>query len=182
MFCGKHGYYICKSCILSLDTYSYNMKNIKVCYKYDGILRDTLIKFKFYDKHFLARGLSLLLLQNLNDINQYDIVTYVPISRKKMRERGYNQAYLLCKYFCKHFGAKPIRILKKLNSKTQSSLNRQERALNIKGKFILKRDIKGKSILVIDDVFTTGATTHEISSCLLNNGAKNVDFLILLKS
>ena len=65
------------------------------------------------------------------------------------------------------------------NTKSQKKLNAQERRRNLKDAFVLRKNVKGLTLLVIDDVYTTGSTMDEISACLMAGGAKNVYFLTL---
>ncbi|MGN1319320.1 MAG: ComF family protein [Lachnospirales bacterium] len=149
-----------------------------VVYLYEGNVRDNIIKFKFKNLYslaeFFAEDMYKYALDNIEE--KYDIITCVPLHRKAQRIRGYNQSELIAKKLAKFMGYKYNRTLKKvINTKKQSSLNAKERTKNIKNAFKCCYDVKGKNILLIDDVMTTGSTLNECSRILKNAGASRVD-------
>ena len=103
-----------------------------------------------------------LLLNKLQDIDvNFDYITYVPCSNRKLKDREFNQCEVLGKYLYKNTGISCIELLKKADKiKEQKFLTAKERKENIKNAFLLiKRDkLEGKKVLLIDDVITTGAT------------------------
>ena len=115
--------------------------------------------------------------------SMYDLALPVPVHSNKKRKRGYNQAALLATVFAGRTGFKTndgilVRIRE---THVMKSLDPDQRHQNIRGAFGLKQgkseEIKGKSILIVDDIYTTGATVDEIARLLKTNGAKSVDFL-----
>ncbi len=102
----------------------------------------------------------------------------VPIHPKKHKERGFNQAEILAKELAKLKGIdlEKKALVKVKNTLPQTTLTSEERAANVKGVFQLKdkERIKGKIILLIDDVYTTGSTLRECSLTLLEGGAREV--------
>jgi len=102
----------------------------------------------------------------------------VPIHPKKLKERGFNQAEILAEELAKLKGIKLEKkaLVKIKNTLPQTRLMAEERAANVKGTFQIKSKerIKGKIILLIDDVYTTGSTLRECSLTLLKGGAKEV--------
>jgi ComF family protein len=113
----------------------------------------------------------------------YDAVIPVPTHRDKVKQRGFNHAGLMGRSFAKKAGlhydsGAVIRIRKTFPMK---GLGPEERAANIRGAFEIRSSrlplIEGSNILIIDDIFTTGATVDEIALLLKNNGAERVDFL-----
>jgi len=98
--------------------------------------------------------------------------------------RGYNQSSLLAEKIISEIPlAYGEHILKRIvNSKSQTRLTREERAQNVKGIFRVERsdEIKNKNLLLVDDVFTTGATVNECSRVLRENGAKSVTVLTVV--
>jgi ComF family protein len=111
------------------------------------------------------------------------LITTVPLHWKRNLERNFNQSNLIANRFCECLNLnKPIDILKRMRYTVyQASLKRKERFENIKNCFVcLKLDlIKDKKIIIIDDVFTTGATLQECAKTLKHNGAKEVVGLVI---
>ena len=106
-----------------------------------------------------------------------DVVTCVPMFETREKMRGYNQSKLLAKEFANKTKVPFVELCAKVvDTKSQTELNTKERIENVKDSFVVKKEylekIKGKTILIIDDVVTTGATTSEISKMLTEAGAQ----------
>ncbi|MCD5390103.1 MAG: hypothetical protein LR005_01850 [Candidatus Pacebacteria bacterium] len=109
------------------------------------------------------------------------LVIPIPISKKRLRERGFNQTHLLAKYFAKSInGIYQKNIIKKYTITKKQALikNRVDRFKNVKGVFSIQENkkhlVKNRDIIIIDDLSTTGATLMEIKKVLKKNGARNV--------
>ena len=114
-----------------------------------------------------------------------DIITSVPMSRKKMIRRGYNQSKLIAKETGKLTGIEFCETLKENSkAKQQRSLNYDERFINVidRYKTINNAKFENKVVLIIDDVFTTGATINECSRILLLSGAAKIFSITLVRS
>jgi len=115
-----------------------------------------------------------------------DLVVPVPLHRRKFKERGFNQTEFLAKIIAKHFNLKLVKDnLKRIKStQTQAKLSKKERAENIKKAFLVKDPDKfqGKSILLVDDVYTTGTTVKEIAKILKRAKAKDVYVFTLARA
>ena len=152
---------------------------------YEGRVRESFLRFKFGGCRFYADWygpwLANAVRKQLGE--KFDLMTYVPISRLRKRKRGYDQTLLLAQAAGKALGMEPVCMLKKRSFvKPQSrTLGPEERQRNIRGAFrvIDAEAVKGKRILLIDDVLTTGATVSEASHVLLEAGAKSVDVATL---
>ena len=117
------------------------------------------------------------------DSTFFDLLIPVPLHPKRLKERGFNQSLLLVKELSRKTGI-PYRkqILKKSRPTIpQVNLNGKEREKGVKGSFQIMdgEEVEGKSILMVDDVYTTGATVNECSKVLLTGGAKRVDVFTL---
>lgn len=159
-------------------------------YKYDGEIRELLLKYKFNDKSYLYQLFSQSISENkaaVNFIKKYDLIIPVPLHKKRKLERGYNQSELIIKKVI--INNKPVDnvetdILKKRkNLKPQSSKKLEERINEINGAYFVKNmeKIENKKILLFDDIYTTGATTHECKKTLLEAGAKKVGIMAVAK-
>jgi ComF family protein len=105
----------------------------------------------------------------------------VPLHAERLRERGYNQAELLARAFCRQVGLplRPRWLQRQRLTHSQVGLSAQERQANVAEAFSASAAVRGKSILVIDDVYTTGATLNACATAALAAGAANVVALAL---
>lgn len=117
------------------------------------------------------------------DIEQFDFMVPIPLHPTRKRERGYNQSFLLASQLSRIFNINlNINLLiKTKNTKNQSLLSKKERWTNITGAFKIKNpnEVNNKSILLIDDLLTTGATSSEAAKALKSAGAKTVGVFTL---
>ena len=188
--------YICEDCKSKLEWIGarskIEFKYMDTCsyiLVYNRFLRDTLSDFKFNGKNYLYKPLGHIMVQGARqmDIGDHiDLVLYIPSHRRKEALRGYNQAQLLAKYISQSLDIPLSRknLIKIRKTREQSGLNKIERMSNLKKSFQIrdKREIKGKNILLIDDIITTGVTLEEASRLLLENGARKVTGLTLTSS
>ena len=147
----------------------------------DGVMKDAMYLFKFarkeYISKFFAERMAITVKTCYNDID-FDIITFVPMSLSKKLKRGFNQSELLARRLSKILKL-PLYdnlLLVGRKSATQHKLNFDERFENAKGKFIANRkyNLNGKTVLLVDDIKTTGATLDECAKQLLLLGADEV--------
>lgn len=149
---------------------------------YDLLERIIISKFKNGKREFIGRSVGSILADKLSEelwIEEIDFLSYVPISKEKLKIRGFNQSETICKFLGKKLEISVINtLIKKKDLSSMKRLNRLDRSRIIKGSIALdlkcKNIILNKNILIVDDVFTTGATMEECSKILLRNGAKSV--------
>jgi ComF family protein len=164
---------------------------------YDKVLMAAIHCLKYKEKIQLARPLSVLLFMafcrywNRENIN---LIVPIPLHKKKFRRRGFNTSFLLVKEWpCISnalYGALPVILItedvlvRKRWTDPQTGLGRKERLQNIKNAFGVSDSskVKGKKILLVDDVYTTGATVNECAKVLLRSGAARVDVLTLARA
>ncbi len=149
---------------------------------HEGKAAEAVLRFKRGARYFCRTFAYLALPVLQREFADADLLTYVPMTKKAFKKRGYNQAELLCAQLARLSG-KPMGevLVKKKETEQQKSLGRREREENLTGCFgvIEKEAVKGKKILLIDDVMTTGATVGEISSVLKKAGAQSVYVLTI---
>ncbi|MGN1271223.1 MAG: ComF family protein [Clostridia bacterium] len=157
-------------------------------FKYEGIIREKIIQYKFGDKAYMNNTFAKIILKNekiCGLLKKYDIIIPVPIHKKRKAQRGYNQTQLIANKISKCLNIKLCNnvLVKNKNTIAQSKLNKKKRVQNIKGAFkILNSEkIKGKDILLLDDIYTTGSTANECSKILKKAGAKTVGVLTIAK-
>lgn len=153
---------------------------------YSAGLERVLGAFKFGRHQFLADPLSALLMETLTgrDDRSFDCVVPVPMHPRKERERGFNQAELLAHELAKRT---PYPLRRDLLRKTelrrpQSSLAKAERAANVRGAFTASEGSKGASVLLIDDICTTGETLNACAAALLKKGAERVCAVVVARA
>ncbi|MBX3179356.1 MAG: ComF family protein [Candidatus Hydrogenedentes bacterium] len=150
---------------------------------YEGVAAEAIKHFKFHGKHRLARPLGLWLQQfaaEYIDTGAYDLLVPVPLHRVRLRERGFNQSALLAEFALPAFpGARLCEDLKRIRpTRTQSTLTGKERRDNVRGAFAVEGEgMSGRSILLIDDVVTSGGTVQECGKAVRRAGAIRADVL-----
>ena len=149
-------------------------------YAYTGFIRKMILDFKFSNKKYLYDFLSFKMVKAIKefDVFKIDFILYVPISFHRYLERGYNQSYLIAKQISNKTKIPLVKfcLVKIKNNKRQSELSVSDRMKNIDGVFktIFDDIIKDKNILLIDDIYTTGATANECCRILKKAGAKKI--------
>lgn len=174
----------CDDCLKNRPAFS---RALSACL-YEGALKELILQFKYKGKLALSDDLSNFVSDFLYDnpdmLEGVDMVTFVPIGTDRMMKRGFNQSKILAKRLSDSYGI-PIAdcIEKTASTKNQNELSRQERLSNLKGAFRAKGavDLTGLTILIVDDVMTTGATLNECAIALLKAGAKNARCLTLAR-
>ena len=149
---------------------------------YHAPLQGLIHQFKYEGKTFHRKLFGKLMIEFVGrhnlDIRQFDVLVPVPLSPAKLRERGFNQALILARILAREFrvpvSAQNLRRLR--HTRTQTLLSRKERWTNLRGAFKINApdEFKGKNILIIDDLLTTGATAAEASTVLKRSGAGTV--------
>lgn len=221
--CGKFNQdFLCKKCqkmleaeakfeIDQVDNQEYFFENHLYIFKYEGIIRKLILNYKFNEKSFLYKTFVNFLLKNekfFKILKSYDTIIPVPVSSKRMNERGYNQSELLANDIVKQIieissnhmlngilitqkdNIQKLKcecvtdcLIKNKNIIEQSKLNKEQRQKNIQGVYILKNKEKliNKKILLIDDIYTTGSTANECCKVLQKVKPKKIDVFTIAK-
>ena len=147
---------------------------------YEDLTRDGILRLKFGNSAGAAEPMGELLARcaAAEFGGEFDTVTWVPVSGKRLRERGYDQAELLARAACRLWDTQPVRLLHKtVHTPAQSGIqDAAKRRANVLGTYALApgAEIAGRKILLIDDVCTTGATLTECVRMLRDAGAAGV--------
>jgi len=168
---------VCRESLVNFDAaYSFG--------SYEGPLRKLIHIFKYGKVESLAGPLGRFLLQSLPLEQRFDLVIAMPMHWRKRWERGFNQAELLAKPVAKRYGVKLANNLRRRRyTKPQAGLSEAQRRENLRNCFSVNRpqEIAGKRVLVVDDVFTTGATLRASAAALKTAGASYVCALTLAR-
>ncbi|MGO9572284.1 MAG: double zinc ribbon domain-containing protein [Desulfomonilaceae bacterium] len=153
---------------------------------YEGVVRDALVRFKFAGALHIASALSQILAKAFHRHFQtadFDLILHVPIHRKRLIHRGFNQVVVLAKKLSQDTGIPLDRssFKKMKDTPPQVELTRSARIKNLRGSFAIQRPdrIRGRKVLLVDDVATTGSTIAEAAKIIMRGGAARVDVLVL---
>lgn len=180
--------YICDDCYLLFDKKVEKVvKEFKYvdfaygCFYYNPLMKELITKYKFGNKRYLSKLFSEQMIEKIFKENLHktcDLTISVPIHKDTKKERGFNQIELIEKYINEITKITPSinNLIKTKLTKEQARLRESERYNNLKDAFLILRpdEIKDKSILLLDDMITTGQTIEECSKELKENGAKKV--------
>ena len=206
--CGKFNQeFLCKKCqkmleseakfnVDKVDNQEYFFENHLYIFKYEGIIRKLILNYKFSEKSYLHKTFVNFLLKNekfFKILKSYDTIIPVPVSSKRLNERGYNQSELVADDIVNQIIETSIQkaececvkdcLVKNKNIIEQSKLNKEQRQKNIQGVYILKNKEKliNKKILLIDDIYTTGSTVNECCKVLQKARPKKIDVFTIAK-
>lgn len=157
-------------------------------FKYEGQVRKLILDYKFNEKSYLYKTFVNFLLKNekiFENIKKYDKIIPVPISKRRNKERGYNQSLLIAEEIANktNLGLVNNCLIKTKNIIEQSKLNKEDRQQNIQGVYSLQNErlITNKKILLVDDIYTTGSTVNECCKILQQANPKTIGVLVLAK-
>ena len=185
--------HLCESCLKSRPKIS----RVRAAFVYEGIIRTAVGLLKYKGRVRLAGPLSHYLFNSFEQhfmADDIDLVVPVPLHVSRAWERQFNQAVLLVrgfpKLFRRRYGTAPAWTVRAdLLSRhratlSQTGLHQRAREKNLKKAFAVKTasPVRGKRILLIDDVYTSGATCRAAASCLTAAGARQVDALVLARA
>ncbi|RLB72710.1 MAG: hypothetical protein DRH07_03805 [Deltaproteobacteria bacterium] len=164
--------HLCGRCIKQPPVYT----KVYAVGLYELSLRRSIHQFKFNGKVGLDRPLGVLLEQVIDSDLKIDLLVPVPLQRKRLQQRSYNQALLLARVVAK-LRRLPVDndlLVKVRETESQQGLSAKERVKNLQGSFKLEKNVTGQNILLIDDVMTTGATVAACSRTLIEGGANHI--------
>lgn len=163
-------------CEICSDRMWYLDRNIAAA-EYSGAMMKLLRSFKFEKRKRIHRHLGEITFNAVKDQGlDVDLVTAVPMTGAKVWKRGYNQSELVARALSRRMGCEyGVLLTEKGSSRTQKDLQYRERFINILGRYVPKGSAaRGRKVLIVDDVFTTGATINECARVLREAGAEKV--------
>ncbi len=177
---------ICPACLENRPSFDDSI----IIFHYNEPLKKAIGDLKYRDNINLSKKFAQLLVNKLkNEAQNYDLIIAVPLHKKRLQHRKFNQSILLARFISKafkHLKFHPDILLRTKNTKSQVSLSQKDRMQNLRNIFEInakyKNEILGKKILLIDDVMTTGATLDNCSQALKKAGAKHVTAVTIAKN
>lgn len=146
--------------------------------RYEGTVRKAIHRYKFSGVRAYSRAFGILTAQAVLDHGfTADLVSWPTVSKKRLRERGYDQGELLAREVGKQLGLPTLRTVDKAHRPAQSGIeDKDERRANLLGAYtaVEQKNFRGKTVLLVDDVVTTGSTLSECARVLRTAGAEQV--------
>jgi len=169
---------VCNNC----KTHNFYFDYARSVFVYEDLVKRAIHKLKISSAKYIAEPLANTMFYYFKSLNwNIDFITYVPMHKSRLKFRGYNQAKELASYLSTKLNKPLIDCFEKIkNTPNQTSLSGKERQENLKDAFkLIYKDVKDKNILIIDDIFTTGATSNEVSKLLRNKDANKIYVLTI---
>lgn len=178
--------HLCASCLNSRPPFSLH----RSCHHYQGVVKDVILLFKYRKYRVLGKTLAHFVFESLGKEEdlwwEVEGIVPVPLHPKRQKQRGFNQAQDIARELARIKGIEVIenQLRKKKNVLPQTTLSGLDRQKNVKGAFEVQGEdrIKGKVLLLVDDVYTTGATIKECTLVLLKAGAKEIRALTVAQA
>jgi len=174
----SNGSRTCKSCRSASPLYS-----VQAATRYEGCAKQIIWKLKFDRAKAAAETLAEVMADRLTPAVDMVIVP-VPTSTSRVRQRGYDQATLIARYFARHAGQKPVPALMRLGRQQQHTAARAQRLSQLSHAYIVPRPelVTGRYVVLVDDVITTGATLEAAARTLRAAGAKRVSAIVFAQA
>lgn len=176
--------HLCGECALG----AFHFSEARSVVLHSGITRERIHQFKFGGRlEWVPPLVELLRIAYAGwEIPVPEVVIPVPLHLNRLRERGFNQSGLLAGEFSRGLGL-PVSfntLVRKNRTDPQTRLNREQRLINVKGAFEVStgKDVRGRKILILDDVYTTGTTLSECARVLRRQGASEVYALTITRA
>lgn len=189
-----HEKLLCTSCRTSLPwtqgaAQSQRFRHLEACVSplyYEGDVRRSLLRYKFHGLSVYAPKYAAVMAECVRENGlSFEKITWAPLGRKRLRKRGYDQARLLAEALGEELGLPCERLLEKTidNPPQSGTASAKERRANVAGiyRFSGSVSVKGQSILLVDDIVTTGATLSECGRVLRAAGAKQISAATLAR-
>jgi competence protein ComFC len=190
--CGRVDAWWCSSCATDLAAVPLNPLSYPLDYfaatlstgVHTGLLQQSIQALKYYGLTDLSPILGARLAQTYPLLNvTIDLIIPVPLFHARLKERGYNQSYILCEALSEHIGVPLSNALtRERDTGSQVGLNREERLSNVESAFQADTSVAGQKLLIVDDVRTTGATLKACAQAALTAGASEVYALTLSRA
>jgi len=173
--------HICGRCLQSTP----NFDRVEALYRYQGHAQFLIQQLKFHSKYCCAKIIGTLMASHLNLLNKApDALMAVPLHKKRMIERGFNQSELIAQHLHQQLNIPLLssHVKRIRHTDNQSSLSANERRKNIHQAFSYRSAANINSVAIIDDVVTTGSTANELAKTLKKAGVKHVEVWVFARA
>ncbi len=190
-----HEKLICTACRKTLpwtvgDARIQRFRHIDACLSplyYEGNVRRSLLRYKFGAMSVYAPKYAEIMRKTISESDlSFDLIAWVPLGRKRLKKRGYDQSKLLAQELAAYFQKPCPQLLVKIadNPAQSSTGSAEKRKANVAGVYKVKDPllVKGESVLLVDDIVTTGATLNECARVLRAAGARKICAVTLARS
>ena len=163
-------------------------KEAQSVFYYNATVRPLILRFKYADATYLANTLARWMAWDQTYLSDVDVILPVPLHWKRLWRRGFNQAALLARSLSQHTNIPflPHVLRRKKATASQGFLSKERRIANLRHAFSIPKKeqprVKGKTVLLVDDVMASGATLRFCTEALLTAGAKDVKIKVVCKS
>lgn len=170
---------VCQKCRKSVK-----LKHVWVVCNYEGLSKELIHKLKFERSGYLSREIATLIAEKLPILDRDTIICHVPTASNHIRLRGYDQALLIARDLAKITGLKHQDLFTRTTKLRQVGASRQQRYKQAELSYEISKKvtIKGKKVLLVDDVLTSGATLETLANLLHKNGVGSVDVAVFAQA
>ena len=179
-------HFLCEDCLKKLDYVANEFKIEKyqahAVYFYNETMKKLIADYKFNRNTSLSKVFSSILYDyaRVHNLFEVDYILPSPSSIQTINYRGFDHIKMICDYFIDDIKPSYLNTFKKeRDTKAQHKLSKDERSYNLKGAFKFDGDLTGKSVLIIDDLITTGNTVKELTKVLEKSNVKEVTALAI---
>lgn len=184
-FCKRFGSHVCMTCHQHLVAVDTEHSPHQAIYQYNPFCKKLIHAFKYNAAFWVISVFAPNWQKHIHQWQDVDMIIPIPITRQRLRQRGFHQSLIIAKKLQNNLPKKIFSdtLIHHKNTLQQKHLNREERLINLVSAFKINnhKNIENKKILLIDDVFTTGATIQAATQVLKENGAQEVFSLTLAK-
>lgn len=184
-------FYLCENCLSKLDyvdnKFEIDGYQTHAIYFYNKFIANMVSNYKFNRNTSLFRVFGSMVENYIEESNRifldYDYLLPVPSSKKTLNNRGFDHIKLISNYFIKKYNMNYLNSFEKMkDTKSQHTLNLEDRMYNLNGAFYCKKNLEKKSVLIFDDIITSGNTVREIIKELKKNEVGDIKILCLTSS
>jgi len=178
--CGKQGKYVCEKCELYIVD-ALQLPGFTALWEYNGIIKELIHRIKFNGEYDIIKE---LVGKKDFEIAEDATITYVPMHIKKQKKRGFNQAEIIAREIGKKVNRPVVKMLERTKKTSdQAKLDKTARLENVRNAFqICVKPGFTQNVLLIDDVYTSGATMQECSKVLRKSGINNISYFTLART
>ncbi len=171
--------HICGQCIEDPPPF----ESARALFYYQGAIKALIHRVKYSDDGYALKALLSLSREHMSpDFIEPDLIIAIPLHPRRLRERGFNQSLRIARGIFPHIPVARDLLIKVLDTRPQTGLSREERLKNVRDAFAVVRPVSVNSVLLLDDVYTTGSTVRSCARALKKAGVKKINILTVARS